>query len=142
MAKTEAFSVEQVREAIENKTGGIVLAIATNLKCDCGTVYNYLKRYPSLEKIRLAEKEKLIDRAEAKLQELINNGEQSAIFFFLKCQAKHRGYVERQEFAGVQDAPITINVVPCLPQINNGDDVDGGNGKELHIERHIPFLSQ
>lgn len=94
--KPQRYKLAEVEEAIKG-TGGIVLAIANKLKCETETVYNYFKRYPSLEKVRLAEKEKLIDRAEAKLQELINNGEQSAIFFFLKCQAKHRGYIERTE---------------------------------------------
>ena len=38
--------------------------------------------------------------------------------------------------------PIVIKVVPCLPQLNNGDDIDGGNGKELHAERNRSFLSE
>lgn len=43
------------------------------------------------------EAEALIDFAESKLFKLIDDKVPSAIFFFLKCKAKHRGYVEKQE---------------------------------------------
>lgn len=42
-------------------------------------------------------KETLLDFAESKLAELIAQGDKTAIIFFLKCQGKKRGYVERQE---------------------------------------------
>lgn len=42
-------------------------------------------------------KESLLDFAESKLAELIAQGDKTAIIFFLKCQGKKRGYIERQE---------------------------------------------
>jgi len=42
-------------------------------------------------------KESMLDFAESKLAELIAAGDKTAIIFFLKCQGKKRGYVERQE---------------------------------------------
>ena len=73
-------------------------------------------RYPSLEAVRNEAKETLIDKVESKLIELIEKGEPSAIYFFLKCQVKHRGCVERQEIAksGPQDVKITITPAKAL----------------------------
>ena len=42
-------------------------------------------------------KETALDIAEDKLMGLIRDGNLGAICFFLKCQGKHRGYVERQK---------------------------------------------
>ncbi len=43
-----------------------------------------------------AVEEGRIDYAESKLFQAIANGESWAICFFMKCKAKHRGYVEVQ----------------------------------------------
>ena len=41
--------------------------------------------------------EGLVDLAESKLFENINNNDNTCILFFLKCKGKSRGYRERQE---------------------------------------------
>ncbi|MGR3309277.1 MAG: transposase family protein [Candidatus Brocadiales bacterium] len=93
---TGRFTEDQIGRALM-KNSGMVTQTADSLNCDWSTVWRYLKKYPKLQEVREEAKEILIDKAENKLQELIEKGEASAIFFFLKCQAKHRGYVERQE---------------------------------------------
>ena len=42
-------------------------------------------------------KESLLDLAESKLLENINNNENVAIIFYLKTKGKQRGYIEKQE---------------------------------------------
>ena len=42
-------------------------------------------------------KESLLDLAESKLMENINNNENVAIIFYLKTKGKQRGYIEKQE---------------------------------------------
>ena len=42
-------------------------------------------------------KESLLDLAESKLMENINNNENIAIIFYLKTKGKQRGYIEKQE---------------------------------------------
>ncbi len=53
-------------------------------------------------------KESLKDFAESKLQEAIGRGESWAVCFFLKCQAKDRGYVERVEATGPGGGPVAM----------------------------------
>lgn len=48
------------------------------------------------ERIKIAEQTGL-DYAESKLFSLIGKEEPSAIYFYLKCKGKHRGYVEKTE---------------------------------------------
>ena len=49
-----------------------------------------------------------LDLAESKLYQAVNAGELSAIFFFLKCKGKKRGYIER---VAVEDDSNTVQVV-------------------------------
>lgn len=48
-------------------------------------------------------REMMLDFAESKLFEMISQGNKTATIFFLKCQGKKRGYIERQE------TEITVN---------------------------------
>ena len=52
-----------------------------------------------------------IDFAESQLHHQIQGGNTSATIFYLKTKGRNRGYVERQEIAGVKDQPVEINVV-------------------------------
>jgi len=54
------------------------------------------------------EKEGLIDFAESKLFNLINEKNTVAIIFFLKTQGKHRGYIEQSD-VGIS-GEIKLNV--------------------------------
>ncbi len=54
--------------------------------------------------------EGLKDFAESKLLLNISRGKEASIFFFLKCRAKDRGYVERSEITGKDGGPIETAV--------------------------------
>ena len=64
-------------------------------------------------------KEVAIDFAESKLLENIKNNKEASIFFFLKTQAKNRGYVERvenvnlevDEFSDLSDEEIKAGIL-------------------------------
>lgn len=52
---------------------------------------------PELKELRQDIKEGLTDWVETKLYQLIEDNNVAAVFFYLKTQAKDRGYIERQE---------------------------------------------
>jgi len=60
------------------------------------TYYDWLKKEAFAEEV-YNQKEELIDYVESKLISNIKDGERASIMFFLKTQAKHRGYIEKQE---------------------------------------------
>ena len=91
-----AYSKKAILTAIES-TGGIIKNAAHALGCSRQTIYNAKKRWPEVAAALTDERETLKDVAEEKLVEQIMQGNMTAIIFFLKCQAKERGYIERQE---------------------------------------------
>lgn len=94
-------------KALEECHGNLTKA-CKQVKLSRNTVYNWLKQHPEL-KDRVADaREKTIDYVEDQLFDLIKKKDKTAIIFFLKCKAKDRGYVERQEVATQQH--ITLNI--------------------------------
>jgi len=70
------------------------------------TFYVFIQTHPSIEKVLHHLREEKIDTAESVLDRAVLNGEAWAVCFYLKTQAKHRGYVERQENTGADGAPL------------------------------------
>lgn len=108
----EQFTVEQMAEALR-ASRGFVSATARRLACDPATVYNYMERYPELVQVRRDAKEEEKDVAELALGKAVREGEGWAVCFFLKTQAKDRGYIERAsvEHSGPEGGPIEIRPV-------------------------------
>lgn len=76
---------------------GIVSFIAQKLKCTRKTVYRYLDEFPAINEAYVEEREAMLDTAEHALHSLIKGGDLGAICFYLKCQGKRRGYVEKEK---------------------------------------------
>jgi hypothetical protein len=114
---------EAVAAAVIAAEGNVSIA-AERLGCDRRTVARHAKR-SALVAAALAEaRDRGIDTAESMLMNAIHQGEAWAICFFLKTQAKHRGYVERQELVhrGDAEAPIAIiTLIPPSPRLTEGD---------------------
>lgn len=66
---------------------------------------------PELRAIFEECRETVKDLTESKLFKAIRNGEAWAICFFLKCQAKDRGYTERHEITGANGEAMRMEVV-------------------------------
>lgn len=107
---TEEISKETFEKAIEG-TRGFVTQIAKAAGCSRQSVYNAFEKWPELKDLVKAEKESFKDKAEGKLFQHIEDGNVVALLFYLKCQAKDRGYVERQEIVGADGGPIGIEFV-------------------------------
>ena len=105
MARTPMFPVSKVAEALRQAKGLRSLA-AKMLGCAPNTIKGYIDRHPSLQDLEREVTEATIDMVEAELLKNIRAGKEASIFFYLKCKAKHRGYVERQEITGADGGPV------------------------------------
>ena len=61
------------------------------------TFYSWMKKNPAFKNRVMEAYEKRKDFGESKLMERINEGNVASLLFFLRTQAKDRGYVERSE---------------------------------------------
>ena len=116
MAKKNGYTAEQVIAAL-TKAEGYVSQAASILGCSPRTVYNYRDRYVSVAEAWEAIREKRHDFVENALHKQIRDGNVTATIFYLKTQAKHRGYVERQELTGANGGDLMI-------QLNWGESAD------------------
>jgi predicted site-specific integrase-resolvase len=93
-----------IEKAILKAFGNISL-IAKSLDVDRTTLYKWIED-ENLKDALVEGRNSRIDFVESKLDQKINDGDTTAIIFFLKTQGKERGYVERQEFNHQVNQPI------------------------------------
>ena len=106
-------------QAIHDANGLITVA-ARRLGVDRSAIYKARERHPSIAKAMEDARERTTDLAEGKLFQQINEGNMTAIIFYLKTQAKHRGYVERQEIQADIKGDIIIDLVDA-PNANSNN---------------------
>lgn len=107
MAKKKRYTAQQVIDALE-KAQGYVSKAASILGCSSQTVYNYRDEYKTVKEAWDGIRERRHDFVENALHNAIKEGNVTAIIFYLKTQAKQRGYVERQEVTGAGGASIVL----------------------------------
>jgi hypothetical protein len=78
-----------------NPSGGIVTAICRRLNVSRPTFYTLMKKSPTVRDALDNEREGMKDMAESSLMRQIQDGNTTATIFYLKTQARDRGYVER-----------------------------------------------
>ena len=93
------------------KSMGIVSHASKATGIARGTHNAWLRDDPEYAAAYASIKDDTTDMVESVLYKQCKEGNTTAMLFYLKCQAKARGYVERQEIAGVKDQPVEINVV-------------------------------
>lgn len=122
MAK-EKYTATQVIDAID-KSQGIIKHAARLLNCSRRTIHNYIERYPSVADAYEDTNEGMIDYVESKLIEQISVGNTTAIIFYLKTKAKHRGYAERTEVTGADGKPIQTQQTNVNLQAESAHDAN------------------
>ncbi len=95
---------------------GLVSIAARRLGVTRGAVQAAMNKHPSVRLARDDAKAKLVDLAEGKLYKRINDEDMTAIIFFLKTQAKDRGYIEKHEVEATVKGDIVINLLD-LPEL-------------------------
>jgi len=109
----QRYTREQVVAALE-KTKGMVFLAAKILGCSHVTVYNYAKRYKSVQQAIDANRGKVVDTAELKLYDAILAGEHWAVAFALRTIGRDRGYVEKQALDVTSGGEPLSNVITII----------------------------
>ena len=121
MPKKARHTVRQVEKALL-ATHGLRAEAARKLKCSPSTITKFIKRHPDLEKTIEEAVEANIDFAESQLFENIKAGKEPSIFFYLKCKAKHRGYVEREQGISIEAFHRAVEQLALVVVANVKDD--------------------
>jgi len=107
-AKQKQF-IEVYKKSVFN-----VSAACKKLKITRACYYKWLKEKRFAAQVSDA-KEELIDFVETKLIQQVNNNNLGAICFYLKCQGKQRGYIEKLQVGinpdDTKPKPIKIEIV-------------------------------
>jgi len=126
---------DQIARALE-KSAGIAVGAAKILNVDRKTIYRRLQQSHELKALSAEIIERNLDFAESQLLQLIQERNPSAIFFYLKCKGKHRGYIERQEI----DQTIT-DLTPADPPDIIFEFIEAqpvnGNGSTIRAEGNL-----
>lgn len=102
-ARTAARIIEAVKE-----THGFLTTAALRAGIPYRTVEKYASNYPSVIQAVADARTEMKDYAESKLFEAIQAGNMTAIIFYLKTQAKDRGYIERVDSLTAHKAIIEV----------------------------------
>jgi len=108
-----SITAEQAIKAAYDSKGNCTV-IAKNLGCGASYVHKLKKKYPTFEKVVFEEREKQKDRAESQLFKLVEDGNITAIIFYLKTQAADRGYSERYQV----ELDSTQNAIDLLKKLD------------------------
>ncbi len=107
------LSIKALEVTIRKHTGNLT-AVAKAFAVSRTAVYNYIERHPSLQSVvdeaRETMKDNVVSRFYADCLDPAPQYQTSRIFF-LKTQAKDRGYVERQEVTGKDGGPMDYSNV-------------------------------
>jgi hypothetical protein len=134
MGDKQRYTAEQVAEALR-KTKGMRYLAARTLGCSHDTVTRYIERYPSVRAAAEQQRGEMIDTAELKLWQSIQNGEQWGVTLALKTLGKDRGYVERQEQSGPGGGPLEHVVrLPSKAPSAREWQAQHQNGAEVDID--------
>ncbi len=103
--RNKPIPFDTVAEVYKANAGNLSLT-AEALGIDRSTLWDWRKKYPELEQKLKDYDESLGDLAESKLMIAINEGNLTAIIFYLKTKHKGRGYIEGQEIKATVSTAI------------------------------------
>lgn len=112
-----ATSAKKAIAAIKQSQGFVTTA-AKKLGISRTQLYNIINKYPTVKEALIDAREEMKDFAEAQLFKNIKDGKETSLIFYLKTQAKERGYVERLESYNFDFGNLTDEQ---LQRIANGE---------------------
>lgn len=109
-------------EAKLRECNGNMAAVARFFGCHRTNIWHFCKKRKALDAVATDIRESMKDNAESVLYREVLAGNLGAICFFLKCQAKDRGYVERQELD--HSGGLRVEIVEELADGNDPGEED------------------
>ena len=103
------YDIEMILNAIKG-SGGFYTKIANSLKCSWATAVKYVNLYEETKQAYSEELEIVLDMAESKLLENVQDNDNAAIQFYLKSKGKNRGYGESRELNITQKTEMIIEL--------------------------------
>ena len=108
MSTPKYITIKEIEIALRT-TMGFQTQAAELLGISQQAISKRIKASPHLQTVIKEIREKELDHAEFNLQKLIKAGNFQAICFYLKCQGKNRGYVERiEQQVEIKDLSTTL----------------------------------
>ena len=120
---------EEIMQALE-ETRGLVAPAAAKLGYCRQSLHRRISQSQALKDKHDEVREQTNDYVENKLFELIAKGVPSAVIFYMKCQAKNRGYVERIENTGKDGKDLNVLPVVSPPRATSMEEWLSQNKKE------------
>jgi len=110
VSKKRQDTCERIIKALKENQGLLTLA-AKKAGVSYTTMGRYIADFPTVAQAVREAKESLLDFAEGKLYQKMQQGDMTAIIFYLKTQGKRRNYTERQEVTGADGTPLKVEIV-------------------------------
>jgi hypothetical protein len=88
---------------------GLVMISCEKAGIHHSTYYDWKENIEGFDDEVYAINEAMLDMAEGKLYQNVQNNDNASIMFLLKCKAKHRGYIERQQVEHSGQIEIVID---------------------------------
>ncbi len=117
---------EAIVEALK-KSNGLITIAAKLLKVNYRTLIKYIHKNKKLQEHLYEIEEGIKDIVQSKLYRKIDKGDTGAMYFYLKCKAKDRGFIESASHLNPPQVPITFNyklVMPNYPDIAQDKVID------------------
>lgn len=113
-------------------SGGFITIAAKSLGVTHSAVSLYIKAHPELQDLIEEIQESYLDFAESQLISLIKAKDKAAIFFYLKCKGKERGYIERAEYdLKTPGDPVKLLFQSVEKQVETNPELKDKLDKEL-----------
>lgn len=90
------LTVTSVAEALV-RYNGMKSVVSKQLSVSPRVLDKFISNHPTLQEIERDVRESLLDEAETQLYSRVRDGDLQAIKFYLKCQGRHRNWVEISE---------------------------------------------
>lgn len=127
--RTNTYTDEQIADAL-NEADGLMSRAAKILGCERHTIQRRAEKSDVIQAALSQANESVIDKAENRLFEAIDNGEPWAIKFFLAYKGKSRGY---QDSKKIEVKPTQEQAATRIPDEQLNRMLEEGRRKTIDI---------